>query len=108
MVRLPAALLLLSSAVGVFAHPGEEHTPEEVRREADVLTEANLHLGRALKTCATAPGFAARQERAIARRIEVAHGLRKKRGIQSSKWYPPCWRECQFVFPCCANNTDIV
>ncbi|KAJ1335667.1 protocatechuate 3,4-dioxygenase, beta subunit [Microdochium nivale] len=88
MVRIPAALLLLSSAAAVFAHPGEEHTPEEVRRETDALTKANLHLGRALKSCATAPGFAARQESAVARRIEVAHALRKKRGIQSTTIQP--------------------
>lgn len=93
MVRIPAALLLLSSAAAVFAHPGEEHTPEEVRRETDALTKANLHLGRALKSCATAPGFAARQESAVARRIEVAHALRKKRGIQSSKC-APFWCVC--------------
>ena len=83
---IPAALLAVLTLVGsagVLAH-GEHQTPEQIRRELEVHAKANYNLGRALKTCATAPGFAARQERAAARRVEVAHALRRKRGIQSS------------------------
>jgi len=81
------AALTLSAAL-VSAHPGEHHTPAEIKREQEAHASANLRLGRALKSCATAPGFAARQEKAAARRIETAHALRQKRGIQSTTIQP--------------------
>lgn len=78
------AALALGAAL-VSAHPGEHQTPAEIKRELEEHASANLRLGRALKSCATAPGFAARQEQAAARRVETAHALRRKRGIQSSE-----------------------
>lgn len=75
---ISAALALASVAT---AHPGEEHTPEEIKREVTARGLAHEKMTRALNSCSSSSAFRARQERAMARRADAARALRQKRDI---------------------------
>lgn len=76
--HVSAALALASLG---FAHPGEDHSPEEIKREVTARGIAHRKMTRALSDCSAASSFRARQERAATRRAETAKALREKRGI---------------------------
>lgn len=75
---ITAALAVASLAV---AHPGEEHSPEEIKREVSARSLAHAKMARSLNSCSSSSAFQARQERALARRAEIAKALREERGI---------------------------
>ncbi|KAI0125418.1 Intradiol ring-cleavage dioxygenase [Xylariales sp. AK1849] len=79
-----ASLALASLAL---AHPGEDHTSEQVKRELIARNAAHNKMTRALGSCSKSPAFLARGERAIARRAETAKTLREKRGIEHKSIY---------------------
>ncbi|CAJ2503619.1 Uu.00g110130.m01.CDS01 [Anthostomella pinea] len=82
-VRSITAVLATSALIGqAIAHPGEKHTPAQIKREVAAQHHANHKMTRALNACASKPSFVARKERAIARRAETAKSLRQKRGIE--------------------------
>lgn len=75
---ITAALAVASLAA---AHPGEDHTPEEIEREVSARSLAHEKMTRALNSCSSSSAFQARQERALARRAQTAKVLKEKRGI---------------------------
>ncbi|KAM0820094.1 putative Intradiol ring-cleavage dioxygenases domain-containing protein [Seiridium cardinale] len=82
MVKFDSLSVALALMALVAAHPGEDHTPEQVKREITARGIAHKKMSRALNSCsASSSAFQARQERALARRAETARALREKRGI---------------------------
>ncbi|RYP53758.1 hypothetical protein DL768_001358 [Monosporascus sp. mg162] len=76
------ASLASSSLLGaVLAHPGEDHSAEEIKREAARHSEARTKAHRSLGQCATSPQALALKARSIARRAATAHALRAARGL---------------------------
>ncbi|KAH9905315.1 Intradiol ring-cleavage dioxygenase [Xylariomycetidae sp. FL2044] len=75
-----AATALIGEAV---AHPGEHHTEAQIKREVAAHRHAHRKMARAMGSCANNPSYVKRQEQAVARRAEVAKGLRQKRGLES-------------------------
>lgn len=83
--RRLAASLAVSSIVGsVFAHPGEVHTEEEMKREIDEHVAAQVKARASLAACSSSPAALALRARAIERRAATAQALREKRGIVKS------------------------
>ncbi|RYP27656.1 hypothetical protein DL767_007586 [Monosporascus sp. MG133] len=76
------ASLASSSLLGaVLAHPGEDHSAEEIKREAARHSEAHTKAHRSLGQCANSPQALALKARSIARRAATAHALRAARGL---------------------------
>ncbi|RYO99224.1 hypothetical protein DL764_006883 [Monosporascus ibericus] len=76
------ASLASSSLLGaVLAHPGEDHSPEEIKREAARHSQAQTKAHRSLGQCATSPQALALKARSITRRAATAHALRAARGL---------------------------
>ncbi|KAI4596070.1 hypothetical protein KJ359_006362 [Pestalotiopsis sp. 9143b] len=81
MVHLRSISAALALASVATAHPGEEHTPEQIKREVTARGLAHQKMTRALNSCSSSSAFRARQERAVARRADAARALRQKRDI---------------------------
>ncbi|RYO92267.1 hypothetical protein DL762_001716 [Monosporascus cannonballus] len=76
------ASLASSSLLGaVLAHPGEDSSAEEIKREAARHSEAHTKAHRSLGRCANSPQALALKARSIARRAATAHALRAARGL---------------------------
>jgi hypothetical protein len=81
-----AASLAAASAIGsAVAHPGEIHTPEEVKREIVAHKAQQVKARRSLADCANSPAAVALKERAVARRAATAQKLREQRGLTKSQ-----------------------
>ncbi|KAI1493236.1 Intradiol ring-cleavage dioxygenase [Biscogniauxia mediterranea] len=81
--RSISATLVTSALLGqAFAHPGEQHSPEQIKREISAQHHANHKMARALERCANNPSYVARRERAVTRRADTAKALRQKRSIE--------------------------
>ncbi|KAI0163464.1 Intradiol ring-cleavage dioxygenase [Pestalotiopsis sp. NC0098] len=77
-----AASLAAASAIGsAVAHPGEVHTPEEIKREIAAHKAQQVKARRSLAECASSPAAIALKERAVARRAAIAQQLREQRGL---------------------------
>ncbi|KAH6656871.1 Intradiol ring-cleavage dioxygenase [Truncatella angustata] len=77
-----AATLAAASVIGsAVAHPGEIHTPEEIKREIDAHKAQQIKARRSLAQCSNSPAALALKERAVARRAAVAQKLREQRGL---------------------------
>ncbi|KAI1873863.1 uncharacterized protein JN550_003132 [Neoarthrinium moseri] len=81
MVKASAFSAVLAFASLAVAHPGEHHTPDQIKREVSARGLAHHKMTRALNSCADTPSFQARNARALARRAETARQLREKRNI---------------------------
>lgn len=78
--RLSVGLAAAASAV-VYAHPGETHSNEHLRREI-AARDLNAAVGaRALGQCADSATARRVKQRNIQRRAETVEALRKERGI---------------------------
>ncbi|KAK7983550.1 hypothetical protein PG989_010952 [Apiospora arundinis] len=75
---IAAALAVCNIAI---AHPGENASAEQVKRDMASYRHAHQHMRRAMSSCANSPPVVARQQRAVARRSETARRLREQRGI---------------------------
>lgn len=75
--------LACSAAMGVFAHPGEQHPGHEhIRREIEAR-DHNAALGaRALSQCSNTASARRLKQRSVQRRAETVNSLRKARGIE--------------------------
>ncbi|KAI5921759.1 Intradiol ring-cleavage dioxygenase [Camillea tinctor] len=85
MVSFHSILAPLATSVllgQALAHPGEQHTAEQIKREISAQHRANHKMARALERCANNPSYVARRERAVTRRSETAKSLRQKRSIE--------------------------
>lgn len=82
-----AASLAAASAIGsAVAHPGEVHTPEEIKREIAAHKAQQVKARRSLAECASSPAAIALKERAVARRAAIAQQLREQRGLTKSQY----------------------
>lgn len=85
-----AASLAAASAIGsAVAHPGEVHTPEEIKREIAAHKAQQVKARRSLAECASSPAAIALKERAVARRAAIAQQLREQRGLTKSQYTLP-------------------
>ncbi|GAW22165.1 hypothetical protein ANO14919_117000 [Xylariales sp. No.14919] len=73
-----AAASLLGGAV---AHPGEKHTPAQVKREVERYTSAHAKAARAFSNIDKFPNALALRQRAATRRFATWTALREKRGL---------------------------
>lgn len=74
--------LAAASAAVVFAHPGEHHSNEHIRREIEAR-DLNAAVGaRALSQCSGSASARRMKQRSIQRRSETVNALRKARGIK--------------------------
>lgn len=76
-----ASLASASLLGAVLAHPGEDHSAEQIKREAARHSEAQTKAHRSLGQCASSPQALALKARSIARRAATAHALRAARGL---------------------------
>ncbi|KAK8075346.1 hypothetical protein PG997_010009 [Apiospora hydei] len=81
MVKFPVITAALAVCGLAIAHPGEDTSVEQAKREMTLYSHAHQHMVRAMSNCANSPPVLARQQRAIARRSEMARQLRETRGI---------------------------
>lgn len=78
--RISAGLACLTASV--FAHPGEQHSKEHIRREIEAR-DLNAALGaRALSQCSSSASARRLKQRSVKRRAETVNALREARGIK--------------------------
>ena len=89
MVQLSvvAASFLATFMLGSLAHPGEQHSTSQVKREIQVRDHYASISARSLGRCASTIESRALQQRAITRRAAAAKKLRAARGLSSTKEY---------------------
>lgn len=76
-------LLLAALVTPLFAHPGEKHDADVVKREMKAR-DAFAHLGkRGLDTCSTLLEARNLDRKNVHRRAETVRMLKKKRGLQN-------------------------
>ena len=78
-------LLTLTAATLAFAHPGEKHDHEAVKREIrlrDALAEQARH---GVNACSNSHQARQVQQRSVSRRANTARDLRSKRGVTAGK-----------------------
>jgi len=89
-LRSLTTVVLAASAFlgGALAHPGEEHTAEQIKRDIEARELAEAHARSAAAKCTGTTVHMERQARAAARRSLAAQLLREKRGIVHSTLDP--------------------
>lgn len=82
------AVVLLSLASMVAAHPGEHLSARQIADEVGNAHVVHAINSRALESCQNNPEVKARRERAIARRAATFARLRQERGLEDGKFRP--------------------
>lgn len=80
--RFSAGLAAAASAV-VYAHPGESHTGEHLKREIAARDHHAAVGARALGQCSNSATARRMKQRSVQRRAETVEALRKERGIKA-------------------------
>ncbi|KAI3340065.1 Intradiol ring-cleavage dioxygenase [Ustulina deusta] len=78
--------VVLSLAVMVAAHPGENLSARQIMDEVGNAHVVNMMNSRALEACQNDPEVKARKERAISRRAATFARLRDERGLNDATW----------------------
>lgn len=82
LVGAVATACLVSST---FAHLGEHHDLQAIKREIKVRNQIASAAKRSLDTCSNSLKHREVAARSVKRRAEVARDLRQRRNIQTSK-----------------------
>lgn len=89
ITKLTSAVVAAGLFASAAAHPGEHHDHHHIKREISARHVRAAAAKRSLDNCNSAAKHQALNARSYARRAQVAHELREKRGIAES--------ECCFI-----------
>lgn len=69
---------------GVLAHPGEQHTNEDIRREIEARDIHAAHGARSLAQCSNSATARRLKQRSVQRRADKVQAIREARGIKTN------------------------
>lgn len=80
------ALAVTTMASLSAAHPGEKHHLQDVKRQVDTMHSMASHAKRSLDACSSTLKHRELMQRSEERRSQIVQNLRRKRGIEDSRF----------------------